>query len=165
MQNVRAENMQVGIHANIYDRATENVANAVRQPFEDLSKLLQGPYGGVMEHLLIDLELVQSHSRSDGKQRFPFRFQKRVSGHSRLGLAAIPDIFNVGHFSVKPDLQLITSLSKDRVVPSVLSFIYESTSILLEKQKKLGGFDAVLFRNNFLSGCRSIGYDISSNRP
>jgi hypothetical protein len=155
--------MEVGIHANVYDRATAKVAEALHKPFDELSKRLQGQYGGAMEHLFIDLELVESHARPDGKERFPFRFQKRVSGHSRFGLPAIPDSFNVGHLSVRPDFHLLTLLSTEQVVPYVLSLIYESTSILLEKQKKLGGFDAVIFRNNFLDACRSIGYELSSN--
>jgi len=160
---VRSQNMEVGIHANIYDRATANMAVALRKAFKELSERLQGQYGGVMDHLWIDLELVESHARTDVKERFAFRFQKRVSGHSRLGLPAIPDRFNVGHFSVRPDFQVITSLSVEQAVSYVLSLIYESTSILLEKQKKLGGFDAALFRNKFLDGCRSIGYEVPSN--
>lgn len=48
-------------------------------------------------------------------------------------------------------------------MPYVLSLIYDSTAVLIEKQKKLGRFDARLFRNKFLDGCRSIGYAISGN--
>jgi len=155
--------MEVGIHANVCDRTTAKVAEALRKPFDELSKRLRGQYGGTMEHLFIDLELVESHTRPDGRERFPFRFQKRVSGHSRFGLPAIPDSFNVGHFTVRPHFQLLTSLSTEQVVPYVLSLIYASTSRLLEKQKKLGGFDAVLFRNKFLDACRSMGYEVSSN--
>lgn len=155
--------MEVGIHANISDRATENVAEALRKLFKELGERLQGQYGGVMEHLWIDLELVESHAKTDGRQRFPFRFQKRVSGHSRFGLPAIPDSLNVGHFSVRPDFKLLTSLPVEQGVPYVLSLIYEATSVLLEKRKKLGGFDAVLFRNKFLEACRSMGYDASKN--
>jgi hypothetical protein len=157
--------MKVGIHANICDRATERVVDALHKPLKELSQRMEHQYGGVMEHLWIDLELIEPDVRTDGKERFPFRFQKRVSGGSRLGLPAIPDSFNVGHFSVRPDFQLITSLSMQQVVPYVLSLIYESTSILLEKQKKLGGFDAVLFRKKFLDECRAIGYNISNDRP
>ncbi len=155
--------MEVAINANVSDQATNNVAEALRKPFKELAERLQGQYGGVMEHLWIHLELVESLARTDGKQRFPFRFQKRVSGHSRFGLPAIPDSFNVGHFSVRPDFKRLTPLPVEQGVPYVLSLIYESTSVLLEKHKKLGGFDAVLFRNKFLEACRGMGYDASKN--
>ena len=156
--------MEVGIHANICDQATSHVATALRIPFEELSERLRGDYGGVMEHLWIDLELVESHAGTRGKSRFPFRFQKRVSGHSRLGLPAIPDKFNVGHYSVRPDFQVIASLPTKQLVPYVLSLIYESTSVLIEKQKKVGGFDAAHFRRKFLHACESIGFKLSSTR-
>ena len=110
-----------------------------------------------------------SHSyasfRTNGKSRYPFRFQKRVSGHSRLGLPAIPDRFNVGHYSVTPDFQVISSLPNEQLVPYVLSLLYNSTSVLLEKQNKLGGFNALLFRSKFLLACESLGCEISDNAP
>ena len=155
--------MEVGIHANVCDQTTSNVSAALTVPFKELSALLSGNYGGAMEHLWIDLDLLESHAKVDGKGRFPFRFQKRVSGRSRFGLPAIPDKFNVGHYSVKPDFKIIKSLSAERLVPYVLSLIYDSTSVLIEKQKKLGSFDAALFRRNFIQACRSIGYEVSSN--
>lgn len=155
--------MEVGIHANICDQTTSHVAAALRIPFEEMGKLLCGDYGGTMEHLWIDLELLESRAGTHGKSRFPFRFQKRVSGHSRLGLPAIPDWFNVGHYSVTPDFKVIASLPTEQLVPYVLSLIYNSTSVLLEKQKKLGGFDAVLFRSKFRHACESFGCEIPDN--
>jgi hypothetical protein len=156
--------MEVGIHANMCDQATSPVAKALHTPFRELSALLQGEYGGVIEQLWIDLELIESHARTDGNQRWPFRFRKRVSGRSPpFGLPPIPDKFNVGHYSVRPDFQLIASLPAEQAISYALSLIYDSTAVLIEKQKKLSGFDACLFRNKFLDGCRSIGYEISSN--
>ena len=152
--------MEVALHANVCDTATSKVAAALRPLFDELGERLQGQYGGTMEHLWIDLELIESHARGDGRQLFPFRFQRRVSGYSRLGLPAIPDQFNVGHFSVRPDFHLIVSLPIDQVIPYVLSLIYGATSVLLEKQKRLGGFDAVLFRTRFIDACRSIGHEV-----
>lgn len=155
--------MEVSLHANVSDQATNHVANALHAPLKALGKRLSGDYGGVMEHLLIDVELIESHARPDGKSRFPFRFQKRVSGRSHFGLPAIPDKFNVGHYSVRPNFQAIASLAAEQVVPYVLSLVYDSTSVLLEKQKKLGGFDAALFRKSFLQACEGIGCELSEN--
>lgn len=155
--------MEVGIHANMCDQATYPVMTALNLPFTELSKQLQGEYGGLIEHLWINLELLEPHARADGSPRWSFRFQKRVSGRSHFGLPPTPDKFNVGHYSVRPNFQLITSLPIEQVIPYVLSLIYDSTTVLLDKQKKLGGFDGVLFRSKFLDGCRSIGYEISSN--
>jgi hypothetical protein len=153
--------MEVGFHANITDGATTKVAGSLHPVFESLSHRLRGEYGGMMEHLWIDIELVESHSRSDGKSKFPFRFQKRVSGRSPFGIGEpIPDSFNVGHFSVRPDFQILTSLLPNRAIPYVLSLIYEASSVLLEKQKKLGGFNANLFRQRFLEECKGMGYEI-----
>lgn len=153
--------MEVGIHANVCDQSTSHVAKALRGPFAELGARLSGDYGGVMEHLWIDLELVESRAKEDGKSRFPFRFQKRVSGHSRLGLPAIPDRFNAGHYSVRPDFRVITSLPNEPLIQYVLSLIYDSTSLLIEKHKKLGGFNATLFRSNFVQACKSLGYEVS----
>ena len=155
--------MEVGIHANMCDQATSPAAKALHTPFRQLSALLQGEYGGVIEHLWIDLELIESHARTDGTQRWPFRFRKRVSGRSPpFGLPPVPDKFNVGHYSVRPDFQLIASLPSEQVIPYALSLIYDSTAVLIEN-RKIWGFDACLFRNKFLDGCRSIGYAISGN--
>ncbi len=160
---IRAHYMEVGLHANVCDQTTSHVAKALHVPFEELSARLRGNYGGVIEHLWIDLELLEYRAKADGQSRFPFRFQKRVSGHSRLGLPAIPDSYNVGHYSVRPDFQLITSLPTEKLVQYVLSLIYDSTSVLIEKQRKLGGFNAALFRNNFVQECRALGYEVSNH--
>jgi hypothetical protein len=126
--------------------------------FKGLSNRLTGEYGGLIEHLWIDLELVEGHSKTDGTPRHPFRFQKRVSGRSHFGLPATPDRFNVGHFSVRPDFALLSSLSKDLVIPYALSLIYQASEVLLDKQKKLGDFDAALFRKRLLAECQSLGH-------
>ncbi len=155
--------MEVGFHANVCDQTTSHIAKNLRVPFDELSARLRGDYGGLMEHLWIDLELLESHAKAHGKSRFPFRFQKRVSGHSRLGLPAIPDRFNVGHYSVRPDFPTLVSLPPERLVQYVLSLIYASTSVLIEKQSKLGGFNAGLFRSNFVLACKALGYEVANN--
>ena len=154
--------MQVGIHANMSDGSTGRLAQALHPPFRELSARLSGEYGGVLEHLWIDLELVEGHAKADGTPRHPFRLQKRVSGASRLGLPPVPDKFNVAHFSVRPNFALVSSLPTEQAISYVLKLIYEASSVLLEKQKKLGGFDAVRFRARLRDECRSLGYDFSA---
>jgi len=150
--------MEVGINASMCDDATLKLASALHPIFRKLGNRLGGDYGGVMEHLWIDFELIDLRANSDGKPRYPFRLQKRVSGRSRFGLPPVPDQFNVGHFSVRPDLALLPSLSEAQVVPYALALIYEASSVLLEKQKKLGGFDAVRFRAKIHEECGKLGY-------
>ena len=154
--------MKVLINANVYDADTRHIALALREAFATLEPSLSGDYGGVIEHLWIDIELLGYFASSDGKPKHSFRFQKRVSGRSHFGLPATEDSFNVGHYSVRPDFQLLNSMSVDQAVPYLLSLIYKSTELLIEKQKKLGGFHAESFRANFLGGCKKLGYDVAS---
>ncbi|MBC3937233.1 hypothetical protein [Undibacterium rugosum] len=151
--------MQLGLHANVCDSATAHIVSALHKPFAALSAALSGEYGGPMEHLWIDLELVEHIARPVGKAKFPFRFQKRVSGRSHFGLPPTPDNFNVGHYSVRPDFQLLASMSAEQAVPYVLALIYESVKQLSKKQ--LGGFDVALFRNNFRNECTRLGYEVA----
>ena len=113
-----------------------------------------------MEHLWIDVELIEAHAV--GRPPWSFRFQKKVGGSSPDKLTGLPRGVheNVGHYSIKPDFQELRSVSQDSVVGYVLGLIYASTSVLIDKQKKLGGFDAPRFRSEFLSVCRQHGYDI-----
>jgi hypothetical protein len=152
--------MDICFHANVYEHRTRKVAECVELVFKSLGGRLGGEYGGTIEHLWVDLELIETYSRPDGKPRFPFRFQRRVSGRSHFNLPPGPDYFNVGHFSVRPNFDVLTTLLPDRVIPYVLSLIYNTSSVLLEKQKKLGGFNASLFRERFLNECNSMGYDL-----
>lgn len=157
--------MQVGIHANMCDTDTNHVASSLHDPFRSLAAALSGEYGGIMEHLWIDLELIETHCKADGKPRYPFRFQKRVAGRSYFGLPPSEDKFNVGHYSVRPDFELLKSLSSEQIVPYVLSLIYSSTDILTEKRKKLGEFDVSGFRSKFGEECARLGYDIAAISP
>ena len=74
--------MLVGLHAGISDTSTQELSTALHPVFLELSTALGGDYGGKMEHLWIDLELVESLSRPDCVSRYAFRFQKRVSGRT-----------------------------------------------------------------------------------
>ncbi|MRX11176.1 hypothetical protein GJ697_25455 [Pseudoduganella sp. FT25W] len=154
--------LEIGLHASIVDSSTIALSQALRAPFGALEGRLKGEYGGDMEHLWISIDLVECTAKADGTPRHPFRFQKRVSGRSRFGLPAIPDRFNVGNFSVRPDFALLATMSEDQAIPYVLGLIYEGTSVLLAKQKKLGGFDAQLFRARFHAECASVGYPLDA---
>lgn len=153
--------MKVGLHANIVDEDTKALADALHPVFKTLSRELEGQYGGSIEHLWIDLELLEYLAKADESPRHPFRFQKRVSGRSHFGLPVTPVHFNVGHFSVRPDFALVASLSVELAVSHVLQRVYEESAVLLSKEKKLGGFDATLFRERFLNACQRLGHLLS----
>jgi hypothetical protein len=154
--------MQVALHANICDSTTERIARALDVPFKAIGRDLSKDYGGVLNHLWIDFELVETHA--ERRPPWAIRFQKRVGGSSPDKLTGLPRQVheNVGHYSVRPDFQELRSIPPDSVVSYVLSLIYASTSVLIEKQKKLGGFDAQKFRSDFLATCRQHGYEICS---
>lgn len=155
--------MEIGIHANMVDRSTDRIGDALRSVFKELCKKLNDDYGGIIEHLWIDFELIESHARPDGKPRHPFRFQKRVSGRSSFGLPPSPDYYNVGHFSVRPNFQYLVSLPEENVVSYCLNLIYKELNILKEKEKKLGGFKSEMFRSRFFDECNILGYSINSD--
>jgi hypothetical protein len=94
--------VKVGIHANICDEDTKALADALTFVFDAMARGLDGDYGGLLEHLWIDVELLEYLANANGSPRHPFRFQKRVSGRSRFGLPATQDTFNEAHFSVRP---------------------------------------------------------------
>ncbi|WP_369977984.1 hypothetical protein [Xanthomonas bundabergensis] len=151
--------MRLKIHANMVDRRTSKVADSLRPVITALSDRLSGDYGGFMEHLWIDLELIEDHAKPDGTPRHPFRFQKRVSGRSPpFGLPPIPDKLNVGHFSVRPDFDVIRTLPTGQAVAYAVFLIYQGTEVLHAKSKRLGGFDASLFRLRFRDVSQDLGY-------
>ena len=154
--------MKLGIHANMCDSTTSRIANALHAPFEAISRDLSKDYGGTIKHLWIDIELIEDHAAR--RPPWSFRFQKRVGGSSPDKLTGLHRRVyeDVGHFSVKPDIEKLRSIPQKSVVSYVLSLIYTSTAVLIEKQKKLGGFDALKFRSDFLTTCRDHGYEINS---
>ena len=150
--------MELSLHPNICDSDTVKFSEVLLEPFEALSKELSNDYGGTIEHLWIDLEL--SKFGIESRPPRAFRFQKRVSGNSNLTGIKQPDKFNVGHYSVRPDFEFLDKLSADESIEYAIALIYKSTSVLLEKTKKLKGFNAERFRENFLSVCIDKGYHI-----
>jgi|SRR5215472_3726453 len=111
--------MEVSLNANMYDSTTKRIAHALYAPFEAISRDLSKDYGGTMEHLWIDFELIESHAET--RPRWSFRFQKKVGGSSPDKLTGLPRRVcqNVGHYSVRPDFQELRSLSDDSVVGHV----------------------------------------------
>jgi hypothetical protein len=159
-QPLGGSSMQVGLHANICDASTEYIARALHSAFDAISRDLSNDYGGTMNHLWIDFELNEGHAAR--RAPWSFRFQKKVGGSSPDKITGLPrGVYeNVGHYSVRPDFRELLSVPRDAVVSYVLRLVYASTSVLLEKQKKLGGFNAQKFRSDFLASCKEHGYDI-----
>ncbi len=145
------EPLEVTFTANMTDSDyTSKIATIINKHIGNLENDLHKDYGGSMEHLWIDFQLIEDH------KTYPFRFQKRV---------AIPTSFtefysyNVGHYSVKPDFVKLQMLSSEEEICSyVFELLYKSTKILEEKQNKLEGFNVTAFRLDFLSACKKQGY-------
>jgi hypothetical protein len=156
--------MKLEINANIYDESTQKLAHALRPLISQLSERLSGDYGGPMEYLCIDIELLEYLSKPDGSPRYAFRLQKRVSGRGRLGLPAVPDRLNVGHYSVRPDFAFIASNSTSKSVAHVLAHVHISLQTLKAKQKKLGDFDVDLLIRRYSEVCKEIGVLIPGSR-
>jgi hypothetical protein len=152
--------MEVSINANKSDSATEEIRAKLYDVFKLISKDLCKDYGGTMQHLWISFELIQSHAEQ--RPTRPFRFQKKVGGHvdKIMGLP-VPVYQNVGHYGISPDFQKLLATPLDSVANYALGVIYESTSVLIEKKKNLGGFDAERFRQDFISSCQRHGFQIS----
>jgi hypothetical protein len=151
--------MEVLLNANIVDQQTNRIADVLRAAFKPVAKDVSKDYGGTIQHLWIDFELIQSFH--EGRPPFPFRFQKKVGGSvCRLSGLPTPLCEHVGHYSVRPDFQKLLALPLESVPSYALGLIYASTSVLLEKQKKLGGFDAPRFLMDFLASCQKHGFEI-----
>jgi len=155
--------MEVSLHANMCDQATIKIADVLHQPFKTIGAALSGEYGGTMKHLWIDFELIRSHCEM--RPPYAFRFQKKVGGGTchLTGLKTAVNE-NVGHYSVRPEFDTLLRLPLASVVSYALSLIYDSTSVLIDKQKKIGGFNAKQFREGFLTSCEENGYPLISAR-
>jgi hypothetical protein len=156
--------MELSLNANAFEESTREIAMALQKPLDLISQDLSKDYGGPMEHLWIDFELLER----DVSRRPPwaFRFQKKVGGVSPDKLTGLPrgTYMNVGHYSVRPDFAELRDVPIESIPSYVLGLIYASTSVLIEKQQKLKGFDAEQFRADFLVSCASYGYEIQQDR-
>src|SRR5262245_12250874 len=137
--------MEVVISAPKQDQGTAHIAEAVREPLRRLSAALSGEYGGTIEHLWIELELVPGDA--DRRAPWSFRFQKRVAPRPiSSGLPKI-EYHNVGHYSIRPDYFALAKISPENVSCYLMDLIYESTAALENKRRQLGAFDVAAFRS------------------
>lgn len=151
--------MDVKFNANVCDVDTQAIAGLLSEVFPPIEADISKDYGGTMQHLWIDFEL--SQFGIDRRPPFPFRFQKKVGGGVSKLTGLRTSVFeNVGHYSVRPDFEMLLKLPLSSVAAHALNLIYASTSILLEKKKRLGGFDADCFRENLADSCARHGYEI-----
>lgn len=154
-KKIKGTSIETSFRANMYELSTQRIVNVVQEPFDKLSKKLSNDYGGNIEHLWIDLELVESHLEK-GKA-WPFRFQKRVT-LSGFGIPRKEYNYNVGHYSVVPDFEKLKTLPEESICDYVLKLIYESIQILVDKKKKLENFRVEQFRVDFIKACNELGY-------
>jgi hypothetical protein len=152
--------MEVSLNANMCDAQTRLIAQELHGPFKVLSRNLTGSYGGVIEHLWIDFELIPAHAALRPPRAF--RFQKRVAPPAMLKGLGLSHCQNVGHYSVRQDFGVLLQFPMEQVAAYALRLIYESTVVLTGKQKRLGPFDPSAFRSSFLKNCRKLGYEVSS---
>lgn len=138
--------LKVQFGANMYESKTEKVVRALEDILPEIEKALHQDYGGSMEELWIDLELIE------GRGGFKFRFQKRVGIQNIMGTHIAKYYYNVGHYSVTPDFEVLKNLrTEEEIRHYILNLIYLSTEILQKKSKALGEFDAEKFRKDFYS--------------
>lgn len=158
--------MKLSINTSIVDRTMESLENAIRHHLDNLEKELSKDYGGIMENLWIDLEL--SPILVNFHKPYKFRFQKKVSLSPPKGMGL--EIFNkekkydynVGHYSVRPDYDSLKELPKKDAPLYFLNLLYNSTEALLEKKKRLQGFEVERFREDFVSCCNRLGILINT---
>ena len=155
--------MELSLHANVCDLATQDICHALRDPFRSVGSEVRNDYGGTMRRLWIDFELVESYA--DRREPLPFRFQRRVGGSvSKLTGLQTPAYENVGHYSVRPDFATLLTVRLDVVASYALGVIYGSTTVLIGRRKRLGGFDADRFREDFRSACAHRGFAIAADQ-
>lgn len=141
------------------DQSTGKIAEALHLPFKQIGAAFTDDYGGTMEHLWVDFELIRSHCALRGPRSF--RFQKKVGG-GRCKLTGLETSVseNVGHYSVMPDFDNLLEMTPDQAISYSLSLIHASTILLEARSKKLGGFQVAQFRSDFLSICETLGYQV-----
>jgi hypothetical protein len=136
--------MKVVISAPKQDQGTGHIAEAMHAPLRQLSAAVSGDYGGSMEHLWVELELVPGDA--DRRSAWSFRFQKHVSPKPLAAGLPKVEYHNVGHYSVRPDYFALAQVAPEDVSRYLMELIYESTAVLEKKQKRLGGFNLKDFR-------------------
>lgn len=148
----KGEPLEVNFNANMYESSTKEISHNLSNLFEKLEEKLNKDYGGNMEHLWIDVELIKHYSA------LPFRFQKRVNIAS--GVGGKDYYYNVGNYSIKPDFIKLETLDDKESLEYIFNLLYVSMEILVKKKKKLDNFDAEKFRADFKTVCYELGYTI-----
>jgi len=146
--------MRFAIHANDFDLSTEHLSPVLQPLCKSLGVALSKDYGGLMEHLWIDIEL--NPGPAEQRPPYAFRFQKRVSSNL-FRLPGVQEYRNVGHFSVRPDFFELAAVPKDTVGCYLLQMVFASTAVLEQKRTLLGGFDAVAFRSDLRVELQKLG--------
>lgn len=152
--------MRCHIFIGATDETTYPLVRQFQPRLDILNRILSKDYGGVMEHLAIEIELCPMMG-SDRPIK-AFRFQKRVTSSSVIPLVGknlaktLPDQFNVGHFSVRPDYDALMVTPPNALLESLLCLVYDGTVDLERRSKSLGGFDGSAFRADLLSAIRSL---------
>ncbi len=141
--------LKISLHANMYEKSTKHISEILTKPFEQLEKKLNTDYGGNIEHLWIDIELLKDRGE------YPFRFQKRVNIPSFSGRKEY--YYNVGSYSIMPDFEKFKTLSDKSILEYILTLLYNSMEILVSKKKKLKNFNAEQFRSDFVKVCAELG--------
>lgn len=147
--------MEVVISAPKQDQGTAHIAEAMHASLRQLSAAVSGEYGGCMEHLWVELELVPS----DADQRSPwsFRFQKRVSPRPLAAGLPKTEYHNVGHYSVRPDYFALAAVAPEDISRHLMNLVYESTAVLEKRQKQLGAFNVERFRVQMRQAIEAMG--------
>ena len=165
--------VEAGLHVQVEIDAQEaqgdgRIKNILKPVFEALSQKLSGEYGGPMEQLWIDFEILPA----DAEQRGPwsFRFQKRVAPPRWMvdAFGTKPE-FNVGHYSLRVDYAAFRELDHylvfeehdpKEIIAYAVRLLYESTQTLRGKKRTLGAFDADAFRARFIQALGELGIAI-----
>lgn len=136
--------LQVKFYDNISENKYKKVSYALDDILPKIKQALNQDYGGTMEHLWINLLLVEHY------KPFKFRFQKRVNDGDFY--------YNVGHYTAVPDFTILDTLNDENEIRQyALSVFYHSMQILEKKSKQLGGFNAKKFRQDFKNACQEFG--------
>ena len=147
------------------DGRIKDILNPV---LEALSQKLSGEYGGPMEQLWIDLEILPADAEQRGS--WSFRFQKRVAPPRWMvdAFETKPE-FNVGHYSLRLDYAALRDLDHylvfeehdpKEVIEYAVRLLYESTQTLGGRKRTLGDFDADAFRARFIQALGELGIAI-----
>ncbi|SEI90016.1 hypothetical protein SAMN04488018_106175 [Myroides marinus] len=142
------QSLQVSFFTNVIEEKTKLIPSYLNEYLRLIEKDLYKNYGGTMESLWIDIELVEK------QEPYPFRFQKRVNSPSSY---TDPYTYNVGHFSIKPDFNLLDKLqSKSLICLYLIDLLCESINELSNRKKALGDFDFSTFQSDFIEACEKV---------